>query len=88
MSMKTGSTMRFEPGSWQELGYDIYIGVVVGTGHVAYFFKKYTLDLFILKPFYYLTGTPEEEQVVDAGELKVVGIGFGRTGTVSFIIVG
>jgi hypothetical protein len=82
MSMKTGSTMHFEPGSWQEAVYDVYIGTLVGTGHFLYFFKKYTLDLFVLEPYYYLTGQKEAPELPDAGDLKIVGIGFGRTGTV------
>jgi hypothetical protein len=82
MSMKTGSTMHFEPGSWQEAVYDVYIGTLVGTGHSLYFFRKYTLDLFVLEPYYYLTGQKEVPELPEAGDLKIVGIGFGRTGTV------
>lgn len=75
MTMKTGSELRFEAGSWQEAAHDIYIGVLVGLGHV---FK-----IFVQMPYHYLVGTVEQPRLQASGELKVVGVGFGRTGTVS-----
>jgi len=75
MTMKTGSELRFEAGSWQEAAHDIYIGVLVGLGHV---FK-----IFVQMPYHYLVGTVEQPRLQASGELKVVGVGFGRTGTYS-----
>jgi hypothetical protein len=79
-SMKTGSELRFEAGSWQEAAHDIYIGLLVGLGHV---FK-----IFVQMPYQYLVGllfgnAPLRELPPSSDGLKVVGVGFGRTGTVS-----
>ena len=87
MSMKSGATLRFEPGSWQEAVYDIYIGSVVGAAHYLYFLKKWTLDL-VINPMLYMTGIAEKPQrQIHNKRLKVIGVGFGRTGTVSSFIV-
>ncbi len=81
--MNVGSTVHFQPGSWQETVFDIAIGLLTGAGHFLYF--------FLTSPIYFLTGQqifndkPQSLQKGE-GELKVVGIGFGRTGTVSFKI--
>ena len=75
MTMKTGSELRFEAGSWQEAAHDIYIGLLVGLGHV---FK-----IFVQMPYNYLLGTAIPPPLRESGTLKVVGVGFGRTGTVS-----
>lgn len=78
MTMKTGADLRFEAGSWQEAMHDIYIGLLVGMGHVY--------KIFVQMPYAAVFGSssgsgsslPSSTQ----GELKVVGVGFGRTGTV------
>jgi hypothetical protein len=41
MSMAAGSKMLFEPGSWQEAAYEVYIGVVVGAAHSFYIVTKW-----------------------------------------------
>jgi hypothetical protein len=73
--MKTGADLRFQAGSWQEAAHDIYIGLLVGMGHV------YTI--FFQMPYNYLFGTTTKPALQQSGELKVVGVGFGRTGTYS-----
>jgi len=72
--MKAGSELRFEAGSWQEAAHDVYVGLLVGMGHVYKIFVKMPYDAIFSSPLEPTKGT--------AGELKVVGVGFGRTGTV------
>lgn len=79
MTMKNGSELRFEPGSWQEAAHDIYIGLLVGMGHVY--------KIFFQMPWQYLVGSSSLPVTREAGELKVVGVGFGRTGTVGDVHV-
>jgi len=73
--MKTGSELRFEAGSWKEAAHDVYIGLLVGMGHVY--------KIFFQMPWQYLVGSSEMPLLQEAGDLKVVGVGFGRTGTYS-----
>lgn len=89
MSMSSGSKMQFEPGSLLEIVYDIYIGFVVGVNHNWYFIDKFFREN-IIQPLHgilgietSIEGIPEEKEKT----LKVVGVGYGRTGTVSFTIV-
>lgn len=74
MTMKTGSDLSFVAGSWQEAAHDIYIGLLVGMGHVY--------KIFVQMPYHCIVGSPEQPRLQESGELKVVGVGFGRTGTV------
>jgi hypothetical protein len=78
MTMKTGSELRFEVDSWQEAAHDVYIGLVVGLGHVY--------KIFVQMPYNYVAGTEAQPRLQESGELKVVGVGFGRTGTVSIVL--
>jgi hypothetical protein len=83
MSMSYGSKLRFEQGSWLEVLYDVYIGVVVGARHSLFLGSRvvYTTAFRpILRSFGY--DLPEEVKHNDEG-LKVVAVGYGRTGTVS-----
>jgi hypothetical protein len=75
--MKMGSDLQLEAGSWMEAIHDIYIGLVVGMGHV--------MNIFVLMPYNYLVGTKitPEHHAPGTKSLKVVGVGFGRTGTYS-----
>ena len=87
MSMRTGATLRFEPGSIAEILYDCYIGIVVGARHYLWFLSKWTSD-FLFDPLMNLTGLSSKQALSEAtpkGQLRVVGIGFGRTGTVSLL---
>ena len=85
-SMSSTSKLHFEPGSWHETLHEIYIGFVVGVMHNWYFIDKFLKEkiaaplqtAFGLEPSL-LTGSREEKEKT----LKVVGVGFGRTGTVS-----
>jgi hypothetical protein len=87
MSMKTGANMRFESGSWQEAVYDIVIGCITGGAHYLYFVRKW-VEGYLLNPLLKLAGMVEEPATLlppNAGKLKVVGIGYGRTGTVRLL---
>jgi hypothetical protein len=87
--MKTGASLRFESGSVQEVIYDCYIGIVVGARHYLWFASKWFLD-YLLNPTLKLSGfeAPQDDlpPPIEQGELKVVGIGFGRTGTVRYVV--
>jgi hypothetical protein len=78
--MKMGADLRFEPGSWQEAAHDVYIGLLVGMGHVY--------KIFVKMPYDAVFSTPSAPTLRSGGELKVVGVGFGRTGTVRMCYCG
>lgn len=80
--MAHGAKLRFEPGSWQEAVYDVYIGFVVGAAHVFYFVRR-----LVVNPILNAFGIHLGKDTANGGinterRLKVVGVGFGRTGTV------
>ncbi|CAJ1963681.1 unnamed protein product [Cylindrotheca closterium] len=86
--MELGSTLRWKPGSWQEFVWDVCIGLVTGAGHFLYFLRNW----FIERPLTYVLGMDhnifQTNQKLRKGEgkLKVVGVGFGRTGTYSLTL--
>ena len=85
--MALGSKLQLEPGSWLEMAYDVFIGIHVGVSHSVYIVAKWWYVHLIL-PILHLFGVRlEEDKEVKSkdGEktLKVVGVGYGRTGTVS-----
>ena len=87
MSMAVGAKLHFQPGSWLETGYEIFIGTVVGATHSIYLVSKWWY-VHILRPLLHVCGVRlQKDKVVKSrdGEkaLKVVAVGFGRTGTVS-----
>ena len=86
MSMAVGSKLQLEPGSWLEALYDVYIGTIVGANHFIYICTKWWYVHLIL-PILNLLGLHlEEEKQVKSKDgkktFKVVGVGYGRTGTV------
>lgn len=86
MSMASGSKLQLEPGSWLEALYDIYIGTVVGAAHSIYITAKwwYVNVAIPLSAAFGYELKQDKEIVSKDGEktLKVVAVGFGRTGTV------
>jgi hypothetical protein len=88
MSMSMGSKMQLEPGSWMEVLYDVYIGTVVGVGHSVKIGWRFVFQTFFASSLRLLGFEIEStDKVVESdGEkgLKVVAVGYGRTGTVSF----
>lgn len=83
MSMAFGSKLQLQSGSWMEAVYDVYIGIVVGAGHGFHVGTKFGYDL-TLRPLLSLLGFSDEYQVQEENTegLKVVAVGYGRTGTV------
>ena len=85
MSMSFGSKLQLEPGSWTEAFYDVYIGVVVGGRHSAFLFTRGLYKVFV-NPAFSLLGIPTSDALSEAATntegLKVVAVGYGRTGTV------
>lgn len=76
--------MNFEPGSWQESLYDIYVGMKVGGAHSMYFVKKNALGM--IDPVLSAFGVGGKKHTLlspeEAKPFKVIGVGYGRTGTV------
>ena len=81
------SSMNFQPGSWQEALYDSYVGARTGANHTIFFAKKYFWQYFLrplMKGFGMRIREPQRKNGPnEPSTLKVIGIGYGRTGTVS-----
>lgn len=77
--------MEFEPGSWQEALYDVYVGMKVGGAHSMYFVKKNAIGM--VDPVLRAIGLGSKNHALlspeEALPFKVIGVGYGRTGTVS-----
>lgn len=77
--------LQIVPGSWQETFHEIYIGFVVGVMHNWYFIDKFGRER-VAMPLATLLGHGEMFNAIHGPEkektLKVVGVGYGRTGTV------
>jgi hypothetical protein len=90
MSMAAGSKIHFEAGSWLEAVYDVYIGTVVGAAHSCYIVGKwwYVHVLVPLATAFGVQLAADKEVVSKDGEktLKVVAVGYGRTGTYSLTL--
>ena len=86
--MAAGSKLHFEPGSWLEALHDFYIGTIVGATHSAYLVARNCYNHVVvpvantfganLKRKYKEVNSKDGEKT-----LKVVAVGYGRTGTVS-----
>jgi hypothetical protein len=84
MSMALGSKLQLEPGSWAELAYDVCIGIAVGAMHSIWITGRWWFN-HLVRPILTFAGlmapqTAESES--EENELKVVAVGYGRTGTV------
>lgn len=80
--------MNFDNGSWQEALYEVYVGITVGSSHGWYFLKKNAMGFAapVLGAFGVETGGKKKNaSIKEAKDLKVVGVGYGRTGTVSLL---
>jgi len=89
--MGLGTSVSYEPGSWGELGFDIYSGLTVGAYHSIRLVSNFIIDT-ILQPLLLvlkLNALSNNKKIVNTNNekekasLKVVGAGFGRTGTYS-----
>ena len=85
--MAIGSKLHFEPGSWLEAMYDVYIGCAVGVGHFISIVGKWWYTAVVIPVLnlvgFKLSGDKQVESKDGKKTLKVVGVGYGRTGTVS-----
>lgn len=78
--MITHRKTPYEPGSWQEALHDTYLGILSGTVHSFRFMRTYV-------PFKsYLLSDEEGKAPLEDQGLKVVGVGYGRTGTYSALL--
>lgn len=94
MSMAVGSKLQLEPGSWTEATYDVVIGIAVGAAHSFYIVTRWWMA-HVVRPMLNamgvqspITGGPSATASNREKTLKVVAVGYGRTGTVSCWIVG
>jgi len=73
--------MHLEPGSWAEFGFDVFTGSTVGAYHSIKLVSNFVKSL-VLSPFLCFR---KEVEMKNGRKptLKVVGAGFGRTGTYS-----
>jgi hypothetical protein len=80
--------MNFEPGSWQEALYDVCVGMKVGGAHSMYFVKKNAVAM--VNPVLNAFGMGQPKHTLlspeEAQPLKVIGVGYGRTGTYSLTL--
>ena len=83
--MSFGSRLRFESGSWLEAVYDVFIGIVVGARHSLFIGSRMGYKT-LLQPIFQRLGydLPIARKRFNDEGLKVVAVGYGRTGTVSF----
>lgn len=84
--MAFGSKLQFESGSWMEAVYDTYIGIVVGASHFLYLSSRFVwanLLAPILSLFGFEVANSTDDREKNTEGLKVVAVGYGRTGTVS-----
>ncbi|KAL7574204.1 hypothetical protein ACA910_012464 [Epithemia clementina (nom. ined.)] len=90
MSMAVGSKLHFQPGSWLEVVYDVIVGTITGVAHSVYLVSKWWY-VNLIRPTLNLCGFRLQiDKVVKSrdGEktLKVVAVGYGRTGTYSLTL--
>lgn len=88
MSHALGSKLHFEPGSLLEAGFELCIGALVGAAHSVNIVANWWYTN-LLVPSLALFGinlkTEKHVQSRDGEKtLKVVAVGYGRTGTVSY----
>ena len=84
-SMSSASRVQVQPGSWEETFHEIYVGFVVGVMHNWYFIDKFLKEK-IAAPIQTVFGLETSLDGINGKDkektLKVVGVGYGRTGTV------
>jgi len=88
MSMKTGSKLHFEPGSLLESLHDVYMGTIVGAAHSGHVVKKW-FDDNLASPLLRAFSLKSDEEVHSKDgikTLKVIAVGYGRTGTYSLAL--
>lgn len=85
MSHALGAKLELPEGSWLESAYQVLIGMIVGTCHIPNLLYRWWLSR-VFRPMLHAMGQQpslEEDAVPSEQKLKVVAVGYGRTGTVS-----
>lgn len=88
MSMSVGAKLQLEPGSWAELVYDVCIGIAVGAAHSFYIVTRWW-NIHMIHPILQAFGLKLDQEETNNGKektLKVVAVGYGRTGTYSLTL--
>lgn len=84
-SMAFGSKLELQAGSWLEAVYDVVIGVVVGASHSLNMLRKNTMNSAFIGWIFEYLGFERHvggKSTTNTEGLKVVAVGYGRTGTV------
>lgn len=84
MSHALGAKLQLTEGSWLESAYQVLIGMIVGTCHIPNLLYRWWWGR-IFRPLLTSMGLQQLEDSQEPSEktLKVVAVGYGRTGTVS-----
>lgn len=86
--MKHSTTTHYEEGSWKEAFHDVYGAILVGAAHPVYFAKDFLHG--VVAPLRRVLGKSHETEPLEVdGEsntIKVLGVGYGRTGTYSLTL--
>ena len=89
MSMAFGAKLQLQPGSWMETAYDVIIGIIVGASHSLNMLRKNLVNSSFVQAVFKLFGLVYNDEDAPSTKrhegLKVVGVGYGRTGTVRWI---
>jgi hypothetical protein len=83
-----GSKQHFEQGSWMEAIQEFVVGTITGLIRSAYIMSTW-FYVNIVRPLAKVVGLhfPEgKREKTPGGKLKVAGVGFARTGTVSHAV--
>lgn len=84
--MSSTSKIHLEPGSWQEMIHETFVGIYVGAMHSWYFVDRFLKEIiaYPLQIAFGFDSSVEEVAAIEGKDksLKVVGVGYGRTGTV------
>ena len=87
MALKLVSSAAYQLGTWQETAHDIYLGMVISVVNTMRFFKMLARELLLAdhKTSDQVNAETESppETNESTGPLRVLGAGYGRTGTVS-----
>lgn len=76
------SKLKLEPGSWQEKVVDVWVGIMVGGAH-GFVVGAELAQQNVLQPLLRPLGFFKEVKPEPSDGLKVIGVGYGRTGTYS-----
>lgn len=90
MALSVGAKLQLEPGSWLEAIFHILIGILVGANHNVTFFCQW-MSINVVTPILTAFGFEQDTSATSEANdkektLKVVAVGYGRTGTYSLAL--